>query len=103
MKITFFSIKTDTALSGFDIQIPRSRNDKVGPVQTLQDYIARTDSHRLGNGPVFLAQRSPFTALEAALIAKILEESIILAGLGGRASRPSPSCLLGQRPRLNRE
>ena len=84
MKIPFFGIKNDTARTGFDVQIPRSRNDKVDPVQTLQDYIARTDSHRSGNGPVFLTLRSPYTALEAASIAKILEESIILAGLGGQ-------------------
>ena len=58
----------------------------MDPVQTLQDYIARTDSNRSGNGPVFLTLRSLYTVLEAASIAKVLEESIILAGLGGQGS-----------------
>ena len=70
VKITFFGIKNDTARTGFHVQIPRSRNDKVDPVQAPQDYIARTDSHRSGNGPVFLTLRSLYTALEATSIAK---------------------------------
>ena len=41
VKITFFGIKNDTARTGFDVQIPRSRNDKVDPVQTLLNNILR--------------------------------------------------------------
>ena len=37
VKITLFGIKNDTArtCTGFEVRIPRSRNDKVDPVQTI--------------------------------------------------------------------
>ena len=84
VKITFFGIKNDAARTGFEVQIPRSSNDKIDPVQTLQDYIARTESYRPADGPVFLTLRSPYKALEASSVAKVLEESISLAGLSGQ-------------------
>ena len=83
-KITFFGIKNDTARSGFEVQIPRSTESKIDPVNTLQEYIMRTEAHRPSDGAVFLTIRPPFKALEASSVAKILDESIVLAGLGGQ-------------------
>jgi hypothetical protein len=83
VKITFFGIKNDAQRTGFEVFLPRHDNVTLDPVQTLQDYLQRTECVRTG-GAVFLALRKPHGALSASGIAKILEESIMLAGLSGQ-------------------
>lgn len=83
-KITFFGIKNDTSRTGFEVLLPRADQLQLDPVSTLECYIQRTSDHRPSGGPVFLSLRAPFVALQASSVAKILEESIKLAGLGER-------------------
>lgn len=83
-KIKFFGIKNDAKRTGFEVVLPRGSNSKLDPVQALQDYIDRTDSCRPPDKALFLTLRPPFKALEASSVAKILDESISLAGLGGQ-------------------
>ena len=81
VEVTLFCIKNDMQRKGFQVMLPRSSVEKLDPVLTLQDYICRTDGVRPQGGPVFLTLRPPFKALEASSIAKVLDETIKLAGL----------------------
>jgi hypothetical protein len=83
-KIQFFGIKNDTKRTGFEIVLPRASIVKLDPVQTLQDYIERTKNYRSSDNAIFLTLRPPYKALVASSIAKVLEEAITLAGLGGQ-------------------
>jgi integrase len=49
----------------------------------LLEYIERTEKVRTDSA-VFLALRSPFKAISASAIAKVLDEAIGLAGLSGQ-------------------
>jgi len=82
-KFTFFGIKNDTSRSGFEVMIPRAKDAKLDPIGALECYIEKTSSHRAPDGPVFLSLKAPYTPLQASSVAKILEESIKLAGLEG--------------------
>lgn len=73
-KIHFFGIKNDTKRTGFETVLPCASNVKLDPVQTLHDYIERTDCCRPSDNALFLTLRPPFKALEASSIAKILEK-----------------------------
>ena len=83
-KLQFFGIKNDTSRTGFEVLLPQSSIPKLDPVQTLKDYIRRTESQRPENGALFLTLRPPYKALEAASVARVLDEAIGLAGLGGQ-------------------
>lgn len=83
-KITFFGIKNDTNRTGFEVMLPRADDQTVDPVSVLECYIAKTENERPPGGAVFLSLRAPFGPLQAASVAKILEESICLAGLDGQ-------------------
>lgn len=82
--MSLFGIINDTQRTGFQVLLPKSDISKLDPVQTLLDYIDRTDDKRAPNGPAFLVLTSPYNALEASTVAKILEEFIALAGLAGK-------------------
>lgn len=81
---TFFGIKNDTSRTGFQVSIPRASVEKLDPVQTLHDYLIRTESLRGPHGPVFISLKAPYEALGASSIARILDESITRAGLAGQ-------------------
>jgi len=83
-KFTFFGIKNDTSRTGFEVTIPNGSVRKIDPIQTLRDYLARTECFRLPHGPVFIGLKAPYGALGAASIARILDESISVAGLSGQ-------------------
>jgi integrase len=80
MHVTFFGIKNDTSRTGFKVYLPRHANVLLDPVSTLEDYIARTTSVRTDKA-VFLSLRHPHKAICASSVAKVLEQSIALAGL----------------------
>lgn len=82
-KFTFFGIKNDASRSGFEVNLPRGTDEKIDPVNALQDYMHRTSHVRPKGGPVFLSLRAPYQALKSSSIAKILEKAISLAGLDG--------------------
>ena len=81
--VSFFGIKNDTKRDGFVVFLPKNDDLIVDPVSSLQDYINKTE-HCRQDKSVFLALKSPYQGLSASSIAKILEESIDLAGLGGQ-------------------
>jgi len=81
---TLFGIKNDTARKGFQVTIPRGNIVKIDPICTLQDYISRTSRNRGQHGPVFMSLKAPFAALGASSVARILDESISMAGLAGQ-------------------
>jgi len=78
---TLFGIKNDTSRSGCEVCIPRASVEKIDPIATLEEYIARTNSNRAIAGPVFISLRVPYAALTVSSVARILDESIALAGL----------------------
>jgi integrase len=79
MFVTVFGVKNDVQRSGFEVFLPKHENEKLDPVRTLWDYVTRTDSVRSGDA-VFLSLNKPYKALSASAVAKVLEESIHLAG-----------------------
>lgn len=83
-KVTFFGIKNDTSRTGFEVVLPAGNNSDLDPVSCLKCYIERTQKYRAAGGPVFIGLKHPRGALKAASIAKILDESIVLAGLDGQ-------------------
>jgi site-specific recombinase XerD len=78
--VTVFGVKNDVQRSGFEVFLPKHENEKLDPVRTLWDYVTRTDSVRSGDA-VFLSLNKLYKALSASAVAKVLEESIYLAGL----------------------
>ena len=83
LKVTFFGKKNDVNRTGFEVFLPRLENRLLDPVATLEDYIDRTKCIRKDRA-VFLSLNRPHTALSAASVAKLLEESIDLVGLKGQ-------------------
>ena len=81
---TFFGIKNDLQRTGFTVTLPRGLPDLLDPVSTLRSYLDRTEGHRPANNAVFLTLQHPYHALGASTIANILNEAIVLAGLGGQ-------------------
>ena len=81
--VSFFGIKNDTKRDGFVVYLPKYEDVIVDPVSCLQDYIDKTERYRHDKS-VFLSLKSPFQGLSASSVAKILEESIDLAGLKGQ-------------------
>jgi len=51
---TLFGIKHDTSRSGFEVYIQRASEEKIYPIATLEDNIARTNSIRAVAGSVFI-------------------------------------------------
>ena len=93
VKVTFFGIKNDAQRSGFEVFLPRHATPVIDPVQTLSDYITRTQSVRSDNA-VFLSLKRPHKAVSAAVIGKVLKESMHLTGLSrqgfwGKTYRPT--------------
>lgn len=82
--ITFFGVKNDTARTGFEVRIPPSEVSKTDPCCTLKAYMSRTSELTSRSGPVFLSLNKPYSAIKADTVAKILSESIKLAGLGDK-------------------
>lgn len=83
VKVTFMGIKNDTQRTGFEVYLPRHDNALLDPVKALEDYIASTSNVRTDQS-VFLSLKHPFSAISAASVAKVLEESIGFAGLSGQ-------------------
>ena len=81
--ITLHGIKNDYHRDGFDIPVVPTKDPKLDPVKALKCYIERTRYLRSEKCPLFLALKSPFAAVSARTVARILEKSITLAGLGG--------------------
>lgn len=81
--ITLMAIKNDSNRDGFEIFLPSIQMSKLDPVQTLKDYIERSEPFR-SDGAVFLSLKKPFNAISASSVAKILECSIARAGLSGQ-------------------
>ena len=81
--ITLHGIKNDYFRDGFEIPIVSTSNPKLDPVKALKCYIERTRYLRSEDCPLFLALKSPFAAVSARMVSRILERSIVLAGLGG--------------------
>lgn len=84
MTITFFGIKNDTSRTGFEVRVPSSKDHKTDPVSALKVYLDRTKHMTSPSGPVFLSLNSPFTAISADTVSKILSNAICLAGLGDK-------------------
>ena len=84
--ITLVGTKNDLQRSGFECHLPNHANSLVDPVGALRHYMSRTETIRnnIPQKPVFITLRPPFKHLEASGIAKVLEEGIHLAGLGGK-------------------
>ena len=61
--------------------LPRLEDRNMDVVHCLELYLQKTQ-HLRGDGAVFLSLRKPFGALSASSIAKVLETSIVRAGLG---------------------
>ena len=79
--VTLFGIKNDAERKGFNVFLPKNNtNSMLDPVETLKYYIERTEDVRSDNG-VFLAIKSPYKALTAAAVAKVLQDCLNLAGL----------------------
>jgi hypothetical protein len=83
-KIVFHGIKNDSSRTGFDVILQPVPERQLDPVQTLQDYIARTSHIRSQEKPVFLALTPPPGAIAAKTVATIMNEAINLAGLSGK-------------------
>jgi len=60
------------------VSIPWSIDSKLDPM--VQEYLTRAKGHRGPHGPVVVSLRAPFTAVCASYIARVLDESISLAG-----------------------
>ncbi len=86
MSFTFHAIKNDSSRDGFKVSVPRASNAKVDPVAAMEAYMRRTASIRasIPGRPVFLALQRPYKGLSASAVAKVLNSSIELAGLGGQ-------------------
>lgn len=84
--ITLVGTKNDLQRSGFECHLPNHADSLVDPVGALRHYMSRTETTRnnIPQKPVFITLRPPFKHLEASGIAKVLEEGITLAGLGGK-------------------
>ena len=83
VSITLMAIKNDSSRDGFEIFLPSIQNSKLDPVQTLKDYIRKSEPFR-SDGAVFISLKRPFNALSASSVAKILDCSIAKAGLSGQ-------------------
>ena len=82
MCVTFFGIKNDTTRSGFKVQVQPHKDSKLDPVKALQDYIHISMPHRPKDTcPVFVTLKPPFKQIDSCTVARVLEESIELAGL----------------------
>ncbi|XP_033762656.1 uncharacterized protein LOC117344118 [Pecten maximus] len=86
VKIKFFGIKNDSSRDGFEVTIPnKTTSRKLDPVQTLRDYIDKTEQVRdKGSSPVFLSLKYPHGPIDASTVANILQDVINLAGLSGQ-------------------
>ena len=86
LTLMFHGIKNDTTRDGFTVTLPPASEPQVDPIRSLKDYMDRTAVDRavVPSRPVFLSLTKPYHALSAGSIARILKESIDLAGLGGR-------------------
>ena len=84
--LTFFGTKNDTHRTGFECHLPPHSDPLLDPVRALRVYINRTNRERAHahHSPVFLTLRQPYRHLDAASIAKVMNEAIIMAGLDGR-------------------
>ena len=81
--ITLHRIKNDYHRDRFEIPIVPSKDSKLDPVKMLKCYIERTKYMRSSSCPLFVALKSPFAAISARTVSRILEKSIVMAGLGG--------------------
>ena len=53
-------------------------------MSVLKSYVTRT-SHLINvSGPLFISLSSPYAAIKAETVSKVLSEAIVLAGLGGK-------------------
>lgn len=86
-EITFHGIKNDMSRTGFQVVMQPAAEKKLDPVQTLRDYINRTQDIRPVNNSVFLTLSPPYKAIAAATVAKIMNEAISLAGLTGYTAK----------------
>ena len=81
--ITLMAIKNDSNRDGFEVFLPSIQESKLDPVQTLKDYLRRTEPFR-SDGAVFISLKRPYSAISASSVAKVLECSISKAGLSGQ-------------------
>ena len=84
LTLVLFGIKNDASRTGFEIKIPGGSQPMVDPVACLWCYIDKTEPHRPPSKPVFMALKSPYSAIAPATVAKILQKAIERAGLGGQ-------------------
>lgn len=81
MCVRFFGTKNDSTRSGFEVNVPKAKDPKVDPVSCIKEYIDRTCHVRPIGGPLFIALKSPYKAINSSSIARILGNAIQLAGL----------------------
>ena len=88
--IRFLGIKNDSDRSGFQCVLPPAEDTVIDPVQTLKDYINKTELVRseTTNSPVFLTLQRPYKHLTATGIAAVLSTAIKMAGLAGQGFTP---------------
>lgn len=86
LTMVFHGIKNDGDRSGFPVTISAAADTKIDPVAALSEYMTVTaETRRLTiDHPVFLSLTNPPKALSSRRIAKVLCDSIDLAGLGGK-------------------
>ena len=80
--INLHGIKNDYHRDGFEIPIVASKDPKLDPVRVLKCYIEPTRYLRSDNCLLFLSLKNPYGPISARTVARILEKSITLAGLG---------------------
>ena len=80
MNVTFFvSWYNDVQRKGFKVILPKSIVVKIDANAIWLHE--RTREHRGQDGPVFIALRSPYNAVDFSTVTRILVEAIVLAGL----------------------
>ncbi len=85
VNIVFHGIKNDLDRKGFVITLPPADEAKLDPVRCLHMYIQKTAQHRKSpKDAVFISLTAPYGPLSNITIAKVMQEAINLAGLGGQ-------------------
>ena len=89
MRMFLFGIKNDYSREGFEVPVVPASVHKLCPVETMQDWLKRTESiNPSSTRPVFFPLNCPFDVLSASSVSSILSKSIKLAGLSGKGYTP---------------
>ena len=82
--LVLLGIKNYYKRDSFEIPITPSREARLGPVCTIQAYLARTQYLYSEGGQLFLSLKKTYGSITAKMVARILEKAIVMASLGGQ-------------------